>query len=144
MNKLHLIILGVTMLFNKISFAGELNITVTNIDTTKGGNIIVMIYDKEDGFPKDHEMSLLSSTKRAQQSSLDFDFDVTSQQIAIKVLHDENGDGKVTKNWTGIYPKDGLGFSNGQKLTFTGPPNYQKSKITISPTKHHVIIPIIY
>jgi len=144
MNTLHCLILGAAMLLNQTSFTSELNITVTNIDTTKGGNIIVMIYHKKEGFPKNHEEAFFSLTQGAHESSLNFAFDVTNQELAIKVLHDENGDGKVTKNWTGIYPKDGLGFSNEQKITLTGPPNYEKSKIIISPTKHHVIIPIIY
>ncbi|MBU2917220.1 DUF2141 domain-containing protein [Psychrosphaera sp. F3M07] len=144
MNKLQWLILGVGMLLNRTSFASELNITVTNIDTTKGGNIIVFIYYREEGFPKNHDMAFLSLTKKAMDENLDFSFVIANQELAIKVLHDENGDGKVSKNWTGIYPKDGLGFSNNQKITLTGPPNYKKSKIEILPDKNHVIIPIIY
>lgn len=143
MNRSHWLIVGVTMLLNQASFASELNITVTNIDITKGGNITVMIYG-EQGFPKTHEMSLLSETKKTTNNTMNFTFDINEQELAIKVLHDENGDGKVTKNWTGIYPSDGLGFSNKQKLTFTGPPTYEKSKIMVIPGKHDVTISIIY
>lgn len=143
MNRSHWLIVGVTMLLNQASFASEFNITVTNIDITKAGNITVMIYG-EQGFPKIHEMSLLSETKKATNKTMNFTFDINEQELAIKVLHDENSDGKVTKNWTGIYPKDGLGFSNKQKLTFTGPPTYEKSKIMVIPGKNDVTISIIY
>ena len=58
-----------------------------------------------------------------------FIFTTDRDHVAVKVHHDEDGDTKVTKNWTGIYPAEGLGFSNKQRVTFTGPPSYKKSKI---------------
>jgi uncharacterized protein (DUF2141 family) len=37
-------------------------------------------------------------------------------------------DTRVTKNWTGLIPKEGLGFSAGVTI-LTGPPSFRKAKI---------------
>ena len=39
---------------------------------------------------------------------------------ALVVLHDENMNGKVDTNWIGI-PKEGYGFSNDAKASFSAP-----------------------
>ena len=143
MHKFYGILLGAFMLFTSPTFATELTITVTNIDTSRGGNIVVMIYGEE-GFPKDHAMTLLTATKKVLSNTMLFTFLINQPEAAIKVLHDENGDGKVTKNWTGIYPKDGLGFSNGQKIGLTGVPNYSKSKVRFVAPQSEATISIRY
>jgi uncharacterized protein (DUF2141 family) len=148
MHKFYGILLGVFMLFTSPTFATErftteLNITVTNIDTSQGGNIVVMIFGEE-GFPKNHALALLTATKKVLSNTMVFTFLINQPEVSIKVLHDENGDGKVTKNWTGIYPKDSLGFSNDQKIGLTGPPNYLKSKIRFVAPKSEATISIIY
>ena len=142
------VLLGIFMIFTPPTFATErfeteLNITVTNINTSRGGNIVVMIYG-EKGFPKDHATALLMTTKKAFSNSMLFTFLIDQPEVAIKVLHDENGDGKVTKNWTGIYPKDGLGFSNSQKIGLTGVPKYSKSKVRFIAPQSEAIISIRY
>jgi len=130
MKTLLFILLGVggIMVNANSSFATELKIRVSNIDVKRGGDIIVMIF-AEDGFPKMHEKAHFIQTKNALQETMDFRFDLKMHEFAVKVLHDENGDGKVTKNWTGIYPKEGLGFSNGQRVSIKGAPKYKKSKV---------------
>ena len=121
----------------------EMMLQITNIDHARGGNIIVYIFEK-DGFPKKHDKAILTQTKSADASSLTFTFAIKPEVIAVKVLHDEDMDGKVTKNWSGIYPKEGLGFTNKQKVSFTGPPKYRKSKVTKESYKNGLTISIIY
>ncbi len=70
----------------------------------------------ENGFPKIHQQALAKQIKHAAKEVLTFGFTLNKPELAVKILHDENGDGKVTKNWTGIYPKEGLGFSMVRKL----------------------------
>lgn len=123
--------------------AKEITINVSNIDVSRSGNIMVMIFS-ERGFPKQHQQALASQTQLVMKAEHSFTFNITEQEFAIKVLHDENQDGKVTKNWTGIYPKEGLGFSNKQKVGFTGPPVYQKSKINLHTTPSNLAIALIY
>ncbi len=119
---------SIVMTNTTIAQATEIKINVTGINVKRGGNIIVMLFG-EKGFPKIHKKALAAQTKPATKNTLKFNFTLNSNELAVKVLHDENGDGKVTKNWTGIIPKEGLGFSNGQRISITGPPTYKKSKL---------------
>ncbi len=131
------------MLTANAAFATELRVTVNNIDIDRGGQLIVMIFGQK-GFPKDHKQAIHYQTQTSLQSTMRFTFDVSMEELAIKILHDENKDGKVTKNWTGIYPKEGLGFSNGQKVGLTGPPKYKYSKLSKEQLMNETIISIIY
>ena len=72
-----------------------------------------------------------------------FRFTVEKDNFAIKILHDENMDGEVSKNWTGIIPSEGLGFSNGAKLVF-GPPSYRDVVLNTDEVGKEIAIPIIY
>lgn len=137
------ILWGLMMLTTNSSLASELKIKVSNIDVNRGGNIIVMIFG-ENGFPKIHEKAFFIRTQSAQQEIMEFKFNLVLEELAVKVLHDENEDGKVTKNWTGIYPKEGLGFSNNQKIGLTGPPKYKYSKLLREQFKDGLNISIIY
>lgn len=144
MKKLFFILwVSIVMTNTNIALATEIKIKVTGINIKRGGNIIVMIFG-EKGFPKVHKQAFSALTKRANKETLDFKFTLSINEIAVKVLHDENGDGKVTKNWTGIYPKEGLGFSNGQRISMTGPPTYNKSKLSKDQFKTELKIPVRY
>lgn len=103
---------------------------INNIKSEKGGQLIVFVF-LEDGFPKVHEQTLLKFTSPIDTNQMTMQIKIPRKaDFAIKVLHDENMDGKVTKNWTGIFPKDGLGFSNGAKISF-GPPSFNDAKVNI-------------
>lgn len=135
-----------SMLMSMINLNGaQLNITVDNIDIKKGGNIVVYIFG-ELGYPKVHSESIYNQIKKVTQNKESFSFDIPSdiKELAIKVHHDENSDGKVTKNWTGIYPKEGLGFSKKQKLGMFGPPNYKNSKLILEEFQKKIDIYLIY
>jgi len=108
--------------------ADEINIHVTGIETHRGGVLTVMVFG-QNGFPKKHAMALRTKTVPADKAEMDFSFTINRDHVAVKIHHDEDGNNKVTKNWTGIYPAEGLGFSNKQRVTFTGPPSYRKSKL---------------
>ena len=131
------------MLISNEVGAKEVSVKVVNIDTSKPGFILVMLFAKK-GFPKAHNEALVVQRERADASELTLSFHVEEEQYAIKVLHDENGDGKTSKNWTGIYPSEGLGFTNGAKLGWTGPPSFKDAYLELKETKDEVIIPIIY
>ena len=118
-------------------------VKVSNIEVTRGGDIIVFIFGKE-GYPKVHDKALSMQRKSVSTNVMEFTFNIAVDEMAIKVLHDENGDGKVTKDWTGIMPKDGLGFSNNQRISITGLPTYKKSKLSIGDIKKEVEIALRY
>ena len=113
------------------SSATTIKVNVNNIDMTKGGQILVMIFQK-DGFPKNHSKAVYIQSKPIKSKVITFECLVKHKEYAVKVLHDEDNNGQVTKNWTGIIPAEGLGFSNNAKISFTGPPSFKKAKLLLS------------
>jgi len=135
-----------SMIMSIVSLNGtELNIRVDNIDTKKGGNLSVYIFGKN-GYPKVHKDALLHQIIKVEKNSENFIFEIENniKDLSIKVHHDENSDGKVSKNWTGIYPKEGLGFSKKQEVVMFGPPNYEDSKLTLEEFREKINISLIY
>jgi uncharacterized protein (DUF2141 family) len=51
-------------------------------------------------------------------------------EYAIKLFHDEDGDGEIDTNFLGV-PTESYGFSNNAKALF-GPPTFEKAKFTVS------------
>ncbi|TBR42039.1 DUF2141 domain-containing protein [Marinomonas agarivorans] len=122
--------------------AKEVTVRITNIDVKRSGSITLMLFSSE-GFPKDHSKAVMIEKKIASKSTLEFPLTINLETFALKVLHDENDDGQVTKNWTGIFPAEGLGFSNGAKIRF-GPPSFKKAKLGLNDITDSIDIALIY
>lgn len=118
-------------------------VEVTNVEVSRGGNISVMIF-AENGFPKIHKNAALVQTQQAAKKTMVFSFSTDMRTLAIKIHHDEDSNGKVTKNWTGIWPKEGLGFSNQQKVSLAGAPKYKNSKLSHEQFRDGLSISILY
>ncbi|MGB0860045.1 MAG: DUF2141 domain-containing protein [Pseudoalteromonas spongiae] len=121
----------------------ELTVHVTNIDTSRPGDIVLMIFN-ETGFPKQHDKAIYSLATPADKTQLRFHLELELPVFAVKVLHDEIGDRKVTKNWTGIIPSEGLGFSNGATLSWRGAPTFKNAAIVRDSQTLSLTIPVIY
>ena len=139
------LLLSTLLLFStsNLAMADEFTVTVDGIEPQRGGTINVLLFEKT-GFPKSHQKAIYAVTKAVDNSSMTFEFDVDISEFAVKVWHDEDENGVVTKNWTGVAPKEGLGFTNGQRITSNGQPRYSRTKINTSQTEGHVNIPIAY
>ncbi|MEG9862769.1 MAG: DUF2141 domain-containing protein [Parvularculales bacterium] len=126
------------------ALAKDVTVTVEAIDTERPGQIMAMLFS-EDGFPIDHGKALATQTRNVTTGSdtMRFRINVENDTFAIKILHDEDMTGKVSKNWTGIIPSEGLGFSNGAKLGF-GPPSYKDAALKTDEVGREIAIPIIY
>ena len=96
MKKLQISLWGIIMLTVNSVSATELNIKVNNIDIKRGGNIVVMIFGEE-GFPKKHEKAVFTKANNLLNETMEFSFNLDIDELAVKVLHDENGDWKVIK-----------------------------------------------
>lgn len=125
--------------------AQELTVRISHIEASRQGQMIVMLFGEE-GFPKDHSKALSVQTRPVETgvNSMEFQFSLASKEFAIKVLHDEDLNGKVTKNWTGIWPAEGLGFSNGARVSLTGAPSFKHARLMASGDKNAVDIAVIY
>jgi len=135
-------IIGALSLMCQQVNAKDITVHIKNIATQKPGNIMVMLYGY-DGFPKDHAKAISVKVRPAVIDEMTIIFSSVPAEFAIKVLHDEDETGQVTKNWTGIMPAEGLGFSNGAKLRF-GPPNFDRAKVKLTDINNTITIKITY
>jgi uncharacterized protein (DUF2141 family) len=145
MTKLFIALLLLSSPQSQEGSAKMINITIKNVDINRGGNLIVFIF-QDNGFPTKHDKALASKTLPATEAvhTLQFTLPNYPEDLAFKVLHDEDMDGKTSKNWTGIYPSEGLGFSQDQKIGTFGPPSYKKSKLQKSQYLKGVTLTLTY
>ncbi len=136
------IYIGALSLMSQQVNAKDIVVHIDNIATEKPGNIMVMLYGY-DGFPKDHAKAISVEVLPADIDKMTIKFSSVPEEFAIKVLHDEDETGEVTKNWTRVIPAEGLGFSNGAKLSF-GPPNFDRAKVKLADITSAISIKIIY
>ncbi len=105
-----------------------IEVTVNDIESDKG-DIIVMLFDQGDGFPMEMSKALKSVDRKAEKGSMSLKFeDLTPGEYAVSVIHDENGDGEVERNFIGM-PKERVGASFQTKF---GKPSFDKSRFTVA------------
>lgn len=139
------------MLFSLTSNAGlaqeeKISIEVSGIDVERGGNLIVLVFGS-DGFPVKHEKAFLIQTTKVSGDRMSFALNAPAPsyaEMAFKVLHDQDANNKVTKNWTGIWPAEGLGFSNGARMRAVGPPGFDDAKLSRDQAMSGVKVRLIY
>ncbi len=109
-------------------------LVLKNIDNHRSGELIILVF-MEPGFPKKHEKAINKYRVKPKTPDISLFIDVPEkQEFALVVLHDEDLNGKVTKNWTGYLPSEGLGFSSGVTI-LSGLPKFKKSKIKFTENK---------
>ena len=105
-------------------------LNVTQIDVSRGGLVHVLVFLK-DGFPIKHDKALKSYFKPTEAEHMTFRIDVPADvPFAIKAHHDEDGNNRVTKNWTGVFPAEGFAFSSGAKMELF-PPTFAAAKMSL-------------
>jgi uncharacterized protein (DUF2141 family) len=107
---------------------GRLEVEVVGARNTKG-QIKVGVYKDKETFPKTG-----SEFKGIDVSPVNKDanvavFELPEGTYAVAIIHDENKNGKLDKNFLGI-PKEGYGFSNDAKATF-GSPSFEEASFII-------------
>ena len=124
----------------------KISIEVSGIDVERGGNLIILVFGN-DGFPVKHEKAFLTQTTKISGDRMSFAFNAPAPsytEMAFKVVHDQDTNNKVTKNWTGIWPAEGLGFSNGAKMRAVGPPGFDDAKLSRDQARSGVKVRLIY
>lgn len=121
--KLQYFIVAILFTFNPVcgqTKNGRIQLIIKGIHNRQG-NVSINLFNKEQGFPDKYEKSykwekvkILSDTLNASIS------DVPYGTYAISILHDENENGKMDKNFLGI-PREGCAFSNNVKPVLKSP-----------------------
>ncbi len=127
------------------------------LDSSQTGNIIVHIkdmrningmlgaslYASKKGFPDTPEISYCTLVKKVTNTEDTFIFEnIPYGTYAISVLHDENGNGKMDKNFFGL-PTEGCGISTNPKIGMGGP-KFNNSVFTLNSKKMELTIDVRY
>ncbi|NQU56818.1 MAG: DUF2141 domain-containing protein [Rhodospirillales bacterium] len=119
-----------------------LTLHVNGIEAGRGGQLQFFIFLK-DGFPIKHDKALKTYIRPVSGSDITITVQVPADlPFALKVHHDEDANYKVSKNWTGIFPVEGFGFSAGAKMSM-GTPKFPDARMTF-PKNNTVTIPMRY
>ncbi len=108
----------------------EITINISGLKSDKG-KCILYLYNNEKGFPTEADKALNTSKSKIVNSKSTIVLKVIADgEYAISVIHDENDNGILDKNFMGM-PKEGVGVSNNAK-GFFGPPEYDDSKFRLN------------
>lgn len=118
--------------------AGALSVTVNGVANTHG-HIIVSVCDKQTFLKR----CALSVSEEARNGSVTARFgDVPAGRYAISVLHDENDNKKMDRNFIGI-PKEGYGFSRDAKV-IAGPPSFDDAAFDVAEAAGEQVLSLRY
>ena len=112
------------------SSLGNITVVITDLRNTDG-EILISLYDKAEGFPKDRDAIIRTAVVEPEvsgQVTTIFE-DLPYSDYAIAVLHDEDGSKGMTFGSFHL-PKEGYCFSNNVKVRFK-PPKFKKTKFTL-------------
>jgi len=91
--------------------SGNIEIRITGLRNTIG-KVSVNLFNGNDGFPDDPMKSFGWKTVKIVPDTVVIVFEnLPFGNYAVSILHDENSNGKMDKNFLGI-PKEGFAFSN--------------------------------
>jgi uncharacterized protein (DUF2141 family) len=122
--------------------SGNIEIRITGLRSTKG-KISVNLFNGREGFPDDPMKSFGWKTIKIIPDTVVIVFeDLPYGNYAISILHDENSNGKMEKNFFGI-PKEGFAFSNNYKPRIMSP-SFDDAMITLSKPKMKAELTMLY
>jgi len=125
MNRIHKLVLTISLLLGATALASAANLTVTVKDVRNTtGTVLVAVYDQS-GFGKP-ELAKAKQKAGANAGEVKFVFQgLPAGKYAVAAFHDENGNGKLDRNSLGV-PTEGYGFSNDAQGT-AAPPNFNQA-----------------
>lgn len=111
--------------FNKIKATNGIKVSISNL-RNNNGHILISLFKGGEGYPDKPEKAYrIAKANIADNKSTLLISNIVAGNYVIAILHDENDDQKMNKNFFGL-PKEGYGFSNNVMGTF-GPPSFNKA-----------------
>jgi len=137
-----IIILNTTSIFAQDSSktennAGKFILSVVGFENNDG-KVMIALFNSEESYSETGEKFKSISLEIKEQKCEWIIEELPFGEYAIKLFHDENGDGKMDKNMLGI-PSEDYGFSNNAAGSF-GPADYENAKFifNLSSQKHEI------
>ncbi|MFM8344488.1 MAG: DUF2141 domain-containing protein [Betaproteobacteria bacterium] len=108
--------------------ATSLRLEVTSFRNAKG-SLNCRLFTDATSFPDGEGSRTVSAPISGHQASCVFD-ELPPGTYAVAVVHDENGNGKLDKNFLGI-PSEGYGVSNNRTYAASSP-KWEESRFTVT------------
>jgi uncharacterized protein (DUF2141 family) len=123
----------------KADSKGDLVVIISGLENNKGQMMIALNNSEEDYNAKGKAFRGVQTGIKEHTASWMFD-EIPHGEYAIKVYHDEDGDGELDTNFLGI-PSEDYGFSNDAKGSF-GPASWADAKFLFHTKKDTMKISI--
>ena len=121
-----------------------LKVRIDGLRSTRG-KILAYVWNQGDGFPSEKQKTLTIAEVaiRGGQAEVDVEVPASEKRLAISVMHDENGNGKMDSNVLGI-PLEGYATSNNVPHSMIGPPRFKDAEFMIREATAVVRIKMLY
>jgi len=120
----------------------SLTVDVKNLKNSKG-IVQFALYNKEGSIPDENYKNYYKIQKgEIVNGSASTTFkNIPKGQYAVNILHDENRNGKIDKGL--VLPKEGIGFSNYEKIGLTNRATFMKASFILNSDKN-IKVKVIY
>lgn len=109
--------------------AARLDVRVEGLRNATG-QVLVALHSPSSGFPGGWNTAVAMKAVPVTIAGTSVVFDnIPPGTYALIAVHDEDGDGSMTKTWVGL-PTEGFGTSNNP--TFYGPPRYGSARFEVT------------
>lgn len=124
------IVLQAAVCAAQASPSGDITVVVADLRNDRG-EVLISLYNKAEGFPKDRSTIIRSAAVQADASGQVTTVfrDLPHGDYAIAVLHDEDRSNDMTFGALHL-PKEGYCFSNNVRAVFKAP-KFEKVKFTL-------------
>lgn len=126
------------------SRSANLKVRVDGLRSMRG-KVLAYIWNQGDGFPSEKQKTLTIAEVaiRDGQAEIVVEVPASEKRLAVSVMHDENGNGKMDSNFLGI-PLEGYATSNNVPHSMIGPPRYKDAEFEMRGTPAVVQIKMLY
>jgi uncharacterized protein (DUF2141 family) len=100
------------------------------------------VFNSPDGWPENNAKAYHHEHVAIVDKKATLTFTLPPGRYGVAVLHDENENQKMDRNWLGI-PKEGFGFANNPHVALKAPP-FQKATIQVACPVTETTIQLIY
>ncbi|WP_185154012.1 DUF2141 domain-containing protein [Fulvivirga sp. M361] len=115
---------------------GTIEVTVNDIGSSKG-NIILMLFNDQEGFPSQEDKVYQLGKVKATKGTIVYRFmDLPYGIYAVSIYHDENDNGEMDKNFMG-FPRERIGASKHSRL---GKPSFDKASFHLTAHEKKVVL----
>lgn len=118
-----------TLILFSLIHAGNLTVNISGVRPERGGSILLFLYDNENWLEVNSATVTVPVSAGVTEYSVVLG-NMVNRNYAVRVVHDENSDGRLTMRAFPPAPVEGYGFSAGYKPG--GVPEYEKAEFFYS------------